>query len=109
MGTRAVGDLLWQETLSHDTYTWEEANKYAKSLGEGWRVPTIQELLTLVDYERIDPACKEFPTTSSERFWSSTLFSYNQDCAWSVHFYGGDTYWEGKYTRALVRCVRSLG
>jgi hypothetical protein len=39
---------------------WESAKKYCKDLTIGqrkdWRLPTIQELLSIVDYSKFDPA-----------------------------------------------------
>jgi hypothetical protein len=34
---------------------------YAAALGNGWRLPIIEELTTLVDYSRVSPAT-EFPS-----------------------------------------------
>lgn len=36
--------LEWQENPSKEPMSWDETDKYAKSLGEGWRLPTIEEL-----------------------------------------------------------------
>ena len=48
---RRVGDLEWQADVPDKRFTWKEAKDYAASLGDGWRLPTIKELLILVDYE----------------------------------------------------------
>ena len=104
--TVKVGDLEWQADVPDRTYTWQEAKDYAASLGDGWRLPTIQELLTLVDYTKHNPACSVFPDCPSEWFWSSSAFSGVSSLAWVVYFYYGYTGngVVGGYGR--VRCVR---
>ena len=41
--------LKWQENSPQKQMTWHEADKYAKSLGNGWRLPTIDELKRAYD------------------------------------------------------------
>jgi hypothetical protein len=104
--TVKVGDLEWQADVPDEKFTWEEAKAYAASLGDGWRLPTIKELLTLVDYDRSGPACSVFPDCPEEWFWSSSPVSGNTASAWSVNFDGGGTYNGGVSAAARVRCVR---
>jgi len=51
--------LCWQNPagLAWHNQTWEEAQALAK---DGWRLPNINELESLVDAERADPALPEF-------------------------------------------------
>jgi hypothetical protein len=57
-----------------------------------WRAPTIQELLSIVDYELYDPAV---PTTHFKGpygyTWSSTLAKAPAGCAWDVGLDGGNS------------------
>ena len=104
--TVKVGDLEWQADVPDKRFTWEEAKAYAASLGDGWRVPTIQELLSLVDYTTHSPACSVFPNCPSEWFWSSSAFSGYASNAWSVNFASGlANYYDVGYS-SRVRCVR---
>ena len=105
-GTVVIGNLEWQEETRR--MTWDAAAEYAKSLGEGWRVPTRTELLTLLDDTRCGPACSVFPDTPTEFFWSSSPYAYNRDLAWVVDFDVGNVY--GNYTghESRVRCVRTV-
>ena len=71
-----------------------------------WRLPTIKELLTLVDYET-----KTIPTSVDNSikwfgYWSYTPLSYNPNFAWFVNFYYGNTYYNNKSVSHYVRCVR---
>lgn len=104
--TVKVGDLEWQADVPDKRFTWEEAKAYAASRGDGWRLPTIQELLSLVDYTTYKPACRVFPDCPSEWFWSSSAFSGSSTSAWYVNFSIGHT---GNFDVSganRVRCVR---
>lgn len=70
-----------------------------------WRLPSIQELLTLVDYTKVKPACK-LENTTSDYYWSSTTNASNTDYAWYVNFSGGYTGNHLKSGSNSVRCVR---
>ena len=104
--TVKVGDLEWQTDVPDQRFTWQEAQEYAASLGDGWRLPTIKELLTLVDYDRQKPACSVFPDCPSEGFWSSSAFSGYSSYAWVVSFDFGNAGNGGVGYGNRVRCVR---
>jgi hypothetical protein len=97
--------LEWQASTS-GPMTWQEAMDYASSLGDGWRLPTIEELITLIDYSQVDPATN-FPNHLATGFWSSSVHAYYTGYAWSVYFSSGYVYGNGKYNGIRVRCVRS--
>jgi len=86
--------LYWKDGQCNGTigrFSFEEAQKQAK---DGWRVPTKDELFTLVD-----PARTSFPTIDTTAFpdmdemfpwyWSST--PNGDDIAWYVDFKDGYT------------------
>ena len=77
-----------------------------------WRLPTIQELLTLVDYERTSPAIDPAFECSSEWYWSSTPYASSPSLfAWIVSFgYGGSSWYgqDGEYRVRAVRAGQSL-
>jgi len=39
--TKIIGDLEWQDELVPEM-SWDKAVEYAKSLGDGWRLPTVE-------------------------------------------------------------------
>ena len=59
-----------------------------------WRMPTIKEFSTIVNYGRNYPATNTtfFPNTMSSGFfhWSSTTGAYNTGYAWYVYFTHGN-------------------
>ena len=100
--------LIWQK--NYEAYkTWQEALSYCETLTyagySGWRLPNKNELASLVNYEKYDPA-SDFPDMPSQDFWSSSTRSDHTDTAWYVYFglgYVNDDHKDyGKY----VRCVR---
>ncbi|PIE63588.1 MAG: hypothetical protein CSA26_12250 [Desulfobacterales bacterium] len=76
-----------------------------------WRLPTLKELVTLVDYGRTDPAIDTtfFPNTRAALYLSATTHASNTIGAWSVNFslgfgYG---YYNNKSSYSHVRAVRA--
>lgn len=101
--------LQW-EAEHHGMMTWDEALEYAKSLRLGgyddWRLPTIEELLTLVDFSKTNPT-SAFPGMPREWFWSSSSYSGSSSSnAWGVAFDYGDVDAGVKSNNANVRCIR---
>ena len=85
-------------------YTWEDAMGICVMLS-GWRLPTIQELLHLVDYAKFDPATG-LPGMKPSFYWSSSNHAYYTDCAWAVSFDDGGVDHYAKAHHIYVRCVR---
>ena len=75
-----------------------------------WRLPKIEELLSLVDYGRHNPALPDghlfIDHKLSNSYWSSTPYANNPGFAWSVYFYDSYDYCSSKYSNYYVRCVR---
>jgi hypothetical protein len=75
---------------------------------DDWRVPSVIELASLVDYGVHDPAIDEvaFPATPAGGFWTSAAAVFPSDQAWEVDFqYGVVTTIQATLT-VNVRCVR---
>ncbi len=97
--------LIWEKFGSKKEMPWEEAFKYAEKLGDGWRLPTVQELFSLIDFIKGNPACK-ITNTYPSSYWSSTIFMGNIKCAWYVNFNYGHMRYSGKNFNYYVRCVK---
>ena len=78
-----------------------------KSSIDKFRLPTIQELLTLVDYTKNNPASSIGIT--SGYYWSSTTYVSFTNSAWGVYFGVGYSSYHNKYSSMYVRCVRETG
>ena len=101
-------ELEWSETLlDGESVNYADAEKAVAALGEGWRLPTRQELESLVDTSRHDPAIDidRFPDTKSCRYWTSTPCAWNDAAVWCVDFYYG---FVGGFHRYLDGCVRAV-
>lgn len=110
--TDNVTGLMWQQATA-DSMTWEAALAYCEGLPlagySDWRLPTIRELCSIVDYGTYSPAIdtEYFPDTMSSNYWSSTSNASHTDSAWLVYFnYGYDDY-DYKANTYYVRVVRS--
>jgi hypothetical protein len=101
---RATG-LVWQRTVSTTKYTEKERDAglplVDTACNAPWRLPTIKELLTLIDFARSSPAIDPdvFPNTPNEYFWGLPL-----DWGYVVSFETGGI--ENYEDVGLVRCVQ---
>ncbi|MFZ2630157.1 MAG: DUF1566 domain-containing protein [Desulfosalsimonadaceae bacterium] len=77
-----------------------------------WRMPTIHELPSIVNFGRVNIAIdiNFFSNTQSDRYWSVTTFADNTGDydAWAVNFNGGNSsYQNNKGLGLYARAVRS--
>ncbi|MCX5902567.1 MAG: DUF1566 domain-containing protein, partial [Proteobacteria bacterium] len=107
--------LMWQQDGT--TGTREEADAYCESLTlaghTDWRLPTVKELQSIVDYGRYNPAINTtffpiLPDTWAILYWSSTDRASNSNNAWHTDFLFGNAETETKTAFRYVRAVRSL-
>jgi len=81
-------------------HNWEDAKKICADLGDGWRLPTREEL-HLMWLNRESIGC-----FAAAYYWSSSETNiYN---AWSQTFSNGFQYYHFKYNTIYVRAVRAL-
>lgn len=102
-----VTKLTWQQAADSATYTLPQAGSHCSSLGGGWRMPKVSELLSIVDRMKTPgPAIDltAFPNTGSELFWSSTALTTGY--GWGVDFTDGTTSLMDPTFMHRVRCVR---
>jgi hypothetical protein len=110
--------LVWGRKLLPGEANWKDSLKKAseaKLCGGTARAPTIQERLSIVDYDRADPAIDTNYFDSSEPYaweWTSTPAKSPSVCAWVVLLGDGATYRDAQAFRFRVRAVlagQSLG
>ena len=92
--------LVWEKSPSTSTNKgWHSAQSYCNGLAvgnrKGWRLPTIQELASLVDPSvpypgPTLPAGHPFSNVQSSHYWSATTYAYNASQAWDVFFGNGN-------------------
>jgi hypothetical protein len=112
--TDTATKLVWQQAVDPAQYTWAQAQSYCAGLalaGGGWRVPSVKELMTLVDFSVALPApaidATAFPGMPSPPFfWSSSPLVAAPSSAWYVYFDYGSTNATVVTTSYHVRCVR---
>lgn len=68
-------------------FTHEAALVHAKAQN-GWRLPNVKELTSIVDFSTMRPAidAAAFPGTASWWYWSSTPYAVDRSFAWAVDF-----------------------
>jgi hypothetical protein len=106
--------LVWQDNSAAKSTKkkWKSAKKYCKNLSlagySDWRLPSYEELLSIVDYDRYDPAIMPSfkNVNTSDYYWSSSSYVSDDEYAWIVNFKIGYTYYYGKTNGYYVRCVR---
>lgn len=108
--------LLWEDTphVELTKVNYNQAKQYCEELTiekyENWRLPTLQELLTIVDYKRYKPALlKEFSYVDDETlYWSNTPYVRSSDEYWGVSFKDGSTSNASINYDRYVRCVHDI-
>ena len=116
--------LVWERSPETVTRDWLGAHRICvdKAVGignrKGWRVPTLQELASLVDPTQDRgpgpalPVGHPFTNVRPDFYWSATTFGENPANAWGVAFADGILIEPGarftsKTAQFLVWCVRS--
>jgi len=115
--TDTLAGLMWQDnegtTNKHDS--WVDAIEYCEDLATGgygdWRMPNINELLSILDYEKTCPVHSIFQNVGNcagqASYWSSTTINHDDLEPLSVYIEGGEIIAVYiKYDR-YVRCVRT--
>lgn len=121
--------LIWQKQDDGKAYNWYQAsgtydatyNPISKSvcgslkLGgfKDWRLPSENELITIVDYSVPYPGptinATYFPNAQQSSYWASTSAAFYTGYGWNVRFLDGTgNYWNGDKTsdQHYVRCAR---
>ncbi|MDH5559984.1 MAG: DUF1566 domain-containing protein, partial [Deltaproteobacteria bacterium] len=106
--------LMWQKDIDATTRGWNTAATYCTNLATGgyndWRLPDIRELVSLVNFQNMNPAISaaDFPGTALSSYWSNTTHAGNPGSALTVSFAAGVKSFQTKPTPLNVRCVRGV-
>jgi hypothetical protein len=107
--------LVWQDFKDNTSLSinYHKAEDYCKKLKIGkytnFRIPTMDELQSIVDYKRYDPAIKKgFLYVSNEAYWTSTPFADDDKIVWLIHFKKGERTVKDKHYDRYIRCVEGV-
>ena len=95
--------MTWQEAFEH-------CNKLDYAGHTDWRLPSIEEFTSLIDYTQGDPALpKGHPFIGVQAFcyWSGSTYAYSTVCAWFVYIFDGGVNYGSKVNCGYVWPVRS--
>ena len=105
--------LVWEKSPDTTKRNWTTAISYAynKTVGgrDGWRLPTVEELKSLVDKTQSSPVLPSghpFTNVQSDHYWSVTTIASDLSSAWAVSFGDGFVDYGNKITGVYVWCVR---
>lgn len=107
--------LEWQQEDSNTDYLFANANQYCSNLvldaKSDWRLPSIKELLSIVNLNESDPTVNQtvFPNTESAAYWSVTDFRLGAGQRWAINFFRGTKSTPTESSTMRARCVRSSG
>lgn len=127
-GLRMVFDnntgLYWEVKSSdpedvnfcEDTYTWDDAQKvYVKKLNDekyggfnDWRLPNKDELRSIIDYSRTNPAVNTdyFENCKTDDYWTSMTYEMQPYFGWVLFFGFGSGIAKSKNAKRYVIAVR---
>jgi hypothetical protein len=106
--------LIWQDDVAAKNVKgyWDDAIEYCENLRldghKDWRLPTVQELYTLIDLNADDPAAiEQLKNVESADYWSASVCVSDLADAWLVYFEDGVVNHYAKSRKRNIRCVRS--
>jgi hypothetical protein len=116
MSSAAVLDretgLVWEQSPSTSTFTWADAQVQCMDLTkggrDGWRLPTIQDLKSLIDRTQSPtlPSGHPFSNVQPANYWSATTTATVAGSAWFLNFFNGGSFAESMINDLYVWCVR---
>jgi hypothetical protein len=111
--------LMWQKSGSDTDRSYAKAQEYIQELNrqkfagyDDWRLPTIPELMSLLEPEKQANGLYINPIFDDRQqwCWSADLRIKDESssgAAWDVHFGYSYVYWDDLYYEGYVRAVRS--
>ena len=105
--------LVWEQSPDTSGNIWASAcsHCYQREVDgrKGWRLPTLEELASLVDATQISPALPSghpFDDVENWHYWSATTYADDTSSAWYVIFDHGQIFPATKDSAKYVWCVR---
>ncbi|MCP4344602.1 MAG: DUF1566 domain-containing protein [Desulfobacterales bacterium] len=110
--TDSATGLVWEKTgseymrLSKAQSYFQELNQKKFAGYNDWRLPTLEELASLLESEKVDGLYIN-PLFDRKQRWCWTADKRADGNAWLVYFYNGDVSWYNLGLNSYVRAVRS--
>jgi len=108
-------NLMWQDTNINTELKLNrlELKVYCRKLNfanrKDWRVPLFSEMLSLVDYTKINPASiDKIKYINPTKYWTSSSSSLEKSKKWFIDFEYGTTGIDSDLVRYNIRCVRDI-
>lgn len=106
--------LMWQDNVEVTEYleTFVSAEVYCETtILNGyidWRVPTINEVIRIIDVKNKDSIVKEFENIQPQTYRTNTVLSQTPQMNWGVDFKMGKIVLVEKNAKNYIRCVRDI-
>lgn len=112
--------LMWQQGSAPSYTKWQGAKEFIRYLNQSnfagysdWRLPTIEELASLIMAEQMKGDLYVNPQFSDKMwFWSCDTVLMDdaprEDLVWTANFHYGSVYWLDKDQGQDVKAVRSM-
>ena len=98
--TDRITELMWQKNGSAEGMVWNTTKNYIHRLNQNrfagysdWRLPTIEELASLMKSARAND------------LYIHPLFSDKQAFCWSADTYGADTAWYANFNAGIIQHI----
>lgn len=110
--------LTWEQADNKEWLNWEDACDYCDTLALGgysdWRLPSVDELRTIVDHTELNMAMSSvyqgYSASRSQIYWTATEYAGHSATpahyAWGISFYSGSVHPRYKPYYHSIRCVR---
>jgi hypothetical protein len=105
----SLNNILWEPLTEDKKENYEDAKdicEYKKTDGKSWRLPTVDELYSIVNYNYVKPSVNPavFSKMQNKYYWSEDTFS--EDEAYVVGFSIGSVATSKKSEKSYFRCVQ---
>jgi uncharacterized protein (UPF0333 family) len=107
--------LVWQKGDNGVTVTWDVAVAYCNDLSlarySDWRLPTISESISLIDYSKSDSSPNDyypnaFGSQTYRHYWTGTALPSDPEGVYGLLLYAGGVDADTKGDDIRTRCVR---
>lgn len=105
----SLNNILWEPLSHHEKENYEDAKEICeneKTEGKSWRLPSVDELYSIVNYNYVKPSVNAaiFSNMQKKYYWSEDTFK--NDEAYVVGFSIGSVATSKQDQKSYFRCVQ---